>query len=332
MRALWSAAWTYWRWSSLARMIATTIWFALVAPPCLIACSASFSDITGLTDGAKVSDWFALFDDETQAHLGDQLETMPANARGVVRSHGQRIRITQEPRGESGDEYEQLISVKLVLDASIAAPAAVPAPMHAPSSAPMDSLTASSTLSTPSLPVALDATSTLPTLETDSVSGLPARQTMVNKFQGWLQSANTDSRYVAMMVDLSDSTLNEDTKSHTKGLTSKTDPKAQPLPSASSAAVDRTLQDLAVYRAADRLSRTLSSDTLLGRLSDDRLLIIRELEADEAPRMLAKGIRRSLGSLGGLLDSPKAVRINTVNVSAKQGASAEGLVTRLENR
>ncbi len=87
-----------------------------------------------------------------------------------------------------------------------------------------------------------------------------------------------------------------------------------------------------MYRAADRLTQTLRTNTLLGRLSDHRLLIIKQLANDEAPRMLATGIRQSLGSLGGLLGSNDTVRINTVNICGKPGASAEGLVSRLENR
>lgn len=166
---------------------------------------------------------------------------------------------------------------------------------------------------------------------TDSVSGLPARQTVINSFQQWLQAAKSNSRYVAMAVDLSDSGISEYTKSNTNETALAGSDDSQAVEAAMSA-IDRTMQDLAVYRAADRLSRTLSSNTLLGRLNKDCLVIIRKLEADEAPRMLAKGIRKSLGSLGGLIGSPDAVRINTVNISAQSGASAEGLVTRLENR
>jgi len=166
---------------------------------------------------------------------------------------------------------------------------------------------------------------------TVSVSGLPARQTVINDFQRQLQSAKNNSRYVAMMIDLSDSGISEDTKNNTPDYLGEFADDSQAV-EATASAIDRTMQDLAVYRAADRLSRTLSSNTLLGQLNKDCLVIIRELEADEAPRMLAKGIRRSLGSLGGLIGSPDAVRINTVNIRAQSGASAEGLVTRLENR
>jgi len=278
----------------------------------LMAASASFSQITGLKVGATSDQWFAGFDADSKAAIGDQIAKVPNNARVVLEQSQQTVRITHEPRCDAHDDNEHLVSVKWVLDAV----------------EPTEPL-ANDTLVVP--PPTLTTTANLPTPETDSVSGLPARQTVVNKFQRWLQAANDNSRYVAMTVDLSDSTLNDDTKSHTDDAEPLS--KVNAVSSTNTAsAVDRTLQDLAVYRAADRLTRTLSANTLLGRLNDDRLLIIRELEADEAPRMLAKGIRRSLGSLGGLLETPEAVRINTVNVSAKAGTTAEGLVTRLENR
>ena len=273
----------------------------------LLSCSVSFTDITGLSEGAHTSDWLEGLQADSREKLGMRLADFPKKCQAIVRSHGQSIRIVRESSCDASDDNEHLMSVKLVLTA----------PPAQTTNASVSTTAASA--------------KNLPTLETDSVSGLPARQTVVRNFQRWLGRATENSRYVAMTIDLSNSELlvTAAEQAHPPVLT-------QPINADSSRAnasnTDRTLQNLAVYRAADRLSQTLSSNTLLGRLNDDRLLIIRELEADEAPRMLAKGIRRSLGSLGGLLGSPEAVRINTVNISAKHGASAEGLVTRLENR
>jgi len=274
----------------------------------LIACSQAFSDMTGLKEGSTASDWFNVFQPSSRIQLGTELSELPNQARAVVSAHGMTLRINREPINHETTADEQLISVKVIVDSS----SALPAP------------------------------------ETDSVSGLPARQTVVNKFQRLLHTADNHARYVAMMIDLSHTISGDNSAEQLERIQADIDmelddsTQAAPLPQIMplvkrtivpvTTAVDRTLQDLAIYRAADRLSRTLSANTIVGRLSDDRLLIIRALEANEAPRMLAKGIRRSLGSLGGLLGSPEAVRINTVNVSASEGASAEGFVTRLENR
>ncbi len=320
----------------------------------LLSCSPSFADITGLSEGASTRDWLNGLDEQSRAELGEKLDDFPEDYRAAVRSHGQTIRIAREPSCDGFDDNEHLISVKLVLPSAVSTASAealtkaselaadMAAIMAMTPSEDDDDLTsadatainatsAHSLTLTQVLPSATAVMNTLPTQETDSVSGLPARQTVVNKFQRWLQRPNDKARYVAMTVELSGRALSSDTKSHTQ--VSQASTAASPLiQTRSTSPIDRTLQDLAVYRAADRLSRSLSPKTLLGRLSDNRLLIIRELDVNEAPRMLAKGIRRSLGSLGGLLGSPEAVRINTVNIIATQGASAEGLVSRLENR
>lgn len=326
----------------------------------LLSCSAAFSDITGLSEGASTTEWLGLLDPKAKAELGDKLEDFPDNARASVLAHGRTIRIAREQSCEASDDNEQLISVKLVMGSTIdtvsqspilpktapnAAAKAAHKSTHKPSleaitqavvqSVEADATRPSDTGKLPTLKRVVgrgaNFAPTADTTDTDSVSGLPERQAVVQNFQQWLLQASENSRYVAMTVDLSETVLIDDTKSNTvKNHAAGAAHSA--MACAVTSHVDRTLQDLAVYRAADRLSETLNSKTLLGRLSNDRLLIIRELEANEAPRMLAKGIRRSLGSLGGLLGSPDLVRINTVNISARRGASAETLVTRLENR
>ena len=295
----------------------------------LLSCSPSFSDITGLREGASTTDWLQTLQENSRAQLGQSLNDFPKSARAVVSTHKQTIRMAREPLCDAADDNEHLISVKLVLQRKTAVEKAVEPEAVKTASKPTPAIQPPETamMPSPSLSPAQNGTA----LNSDSVSGLPARQTVVKNFQRWLQGAEKNSRYVAMTVDLSSSELVEEVIEPAQS-TPNTMPMSSGKKPSDSTNTERTLQNLAVFRAADRLTRLLSSNTLLGRLNDDRLLIIRELEADEAPRMLAKGIRRSLGSLGGLLGSPEAVRINTVNISAKQGASAEGLVTRLENR
>ncbi len=322
----------------------------------LLACSPGFSAITGMVEGSRTEEWLSSFAKESAAQLGQNIDHWPTQFRAMMNEQNQAIRIDREVSCEGSDDNEHLLSVKLVVAAEHKAlpkkGSKLSQKQPQKSAVAKTGRRASKPVSgrfpkIPTLtntvpdPCALDARALDPSAhldfgnldpnETDSVSGLPARQTVINNFQRWLAAAKNNSRYVAMTVDLSDSGISEYTKSNTSLPTHDTCDDSQVIEDTVSA-IDRTMQDLAVYRAADRLSRTLSSNTLLGRLNKDCLVIIRELEADEAPRMLAKGIRRSLGSLGGLIGSPDAVRINTVNVSAQSGTSAEGLVTRLENR
>lgn len=321
----------------------------------LLACSPGFSAITSMEEGANAEDWLANISLDSNENLGQDLDHWPAMIRARINDQNQPIRIERETSCEGSDDNEHLFSVKLVVagesDAesvgnlvptlqphkqplnkkSAKSPQKIAAVRHGKRAAkPMSNRNAKvPTLTRAVTNIDLGTANIEST--TDSVSGLPARQTVINDFQRWLHAGKDNSRYIAMTVDLSTSGILEDTKSHSSDMSEEAANESQVV-EATVSAIDRTLQDLAVYRAADRLSKILSANTLLGRLNNDCLVIIRELEADEAPRMLAKGIRRSLGSLGGLIGSPDAVRINTVNINAQSGASAEGLVTRLENR
>jgi len=328
----------------------------------LLACSPSFSAITGLLEGASTADWLDNLTLGSDSQLGQDLDHWPAKFRATIDDQNQSIRIEREISGDGSDDNEHLFNVKLVVasnsvNATVQADTSSTLKKSTKSAQKQPLKTAAARYSTRTSKPVSGRFAKIPTLTktvttvrpnteassamnienqtvsalTVSVSGLPARQTVINDFQRQLQSAKNNSRYVAMMIDLSDSRISEDTKNNTPDYLGEFADDSQAV-EATASAIDRTMQDLAVYRAADRLSRTLSSNTLLGQLNKDCLVIIRELEADEAPRMLAKGIRRSLGSLGGLIGSPDAVRINTVNIRAQSGASAEGLVTRLENR
>jgi len=255
----------------------------------LLCCSAAFTDITGLSDGASTNDWLQSLEENSRAQFGQCLAEFPNNCRVVVKEHGKTVRISRETLCEASDDNEHLISVKLVLQTTTQpAPQKTALPRPAPASPPKLTVV-------PASPGAKNRN----TGEIGAALDIPARQTVVNNFQHRLQRAAKNSRYVAMTVDLSQSSLVDETLDHSEPVFLDLAPFVGKN-TAKPAKTDRTLHDLAIYRAADRLSQALRSNTLLGRLKDDRLLIIHELETDEAPRMLAKVIQRSLGSLGGL--------------------------------
>jgi len=148
----------------------------------------------------------------------------------------------------------------------------------------------------------------VPEQNTDSVTGLLARDSMLQGFQRLLQSGRHSKRYTALLVQLV--TAEE---------------------SARTAVVNRTLQDLTIYRAADTLQRNFVGNTLVGRVSHNALLLIRPSTAVDASRLAANRVRDVLGSLGGLLDAPNEIRINTLNLAAT-AMSASEVVARLERR
>ena len=143
---------------------------------------------------------------------------------------------------------------------------------------------------------------------TDSVTGLLARDSVLQGFQRLLHSGRQTKRYTAMLVQL----LTSDEASRTT-------------------AVSRTLQDLTIYRAAEMLQENFVGNTLLGRVSHDALLLIRPSTAVDASRLAANRVREVLGSLGGLLDAPNELRINTLNLAATSLSAAE-VISRLERQ
>jgi GGDEF domain-containing protein len=151
-------------------------------------------------------------------------------------------------------------------------------------------------------------TKNIPELATDSVTGLLARDSVLQGFQRLLHSGRQTKRYTAMLVQL----LTSDEASRTT-------------------AVSRTLQDLTIYRAAEMLQQNFVGNTLLGRVSHDALLLIRPSTAVDASRLAANRVREVLGSLGGLLDAPNELRINTLNLAATSLSAAE-VISRLERR
>lgn len=92
--------------------------------------------------------------------------------------------------------------------------------------------------------------------------------------------------------------------------------------------LERTLADLAVYRAAEALRDAFPDRLLLGRTRRDTLLL---LGAGGDTRVRARALRDRLGTLGGLVDHAGEIRIDSLTGQAMSIATPD-LVERLEQR
>jgi len=142
----------------------------------------------------------------------------------------------------------------------------------------------------------------------DPATGLLVRDALVERFEAMLVNARESSRYTAMRV-LLPGTLEE-----------------RPADG-----VGRAYEDLLVLRAAEALRGRFQGETLLGRAGRSALLVVRPGHRGEASRDLAAQVRETLGSLGGFIERPSAVRIHTLTLPAK-AMSARAVVERLEAR
>lgn len=143
----------------------------------------------------------------------------------------------------------------------------------------------------------------------DVATGLPARTTVMERFQKMLQSEIKAPRFTATLVRI---------------LTDK-NTKEQ-------SGAEKTVQDLTLYRAADALQKRMVQGTILGRVNQNALLLIQSSDIEPASRDGANRVRKTLGSLGGLIDSERDVRINTMTLPAKTRISVDEVVARLESR
>lgn len=144
---------------------------------------------------------------------------------------------------------------------------------------------------------------------TDPVTGLLVRDALVECFDEMLTASRATRRYTAMRVSLSGQG-----KGH--------EPDG----------VGRTFEDLLVLRAAEALRNRFRGPTLLGRSGRSALLVVRPGHPGEASRDLAGRVRETLGSLGGFIDRPSAVRIDTLTLRGGNALSARAVVERLERR
>ncbi len=141
----------------------------------------------------------------------------------------------------------------------------------------------------------------------DIATGLRARISVLEKFQQMLTSEIKAPRFTALLVSI---LTNNDTSQQSVAA--------------------KNVQDLTLFRAADTLQKQLGSGTILGRINKNALLLIQSSHDEPVSRDAANRVRKSLGSLGGLIDAKTDIRINTMNLPAKTSISANEVVARLE--
>lgn len=141
----------------------------------------------------------------------------------------------------------------------------------------------------------------------DMATGLPARTSVMERIQSMLQSDIQAPRFTAMLVRI----LTDKNKSEQSG-------------------AEKTVQDFTLYRAADALQKQMVQGTIMGRINKNALLLIQSSDIEPASRDAANRVRKTIGSLGGLIDSDTDVRINTMNLPAKTNISVDEMVARLE--
>lgn len=145
----------------------------------------------------------------------------------------------------------------------------------------------------------------LPDLETDSVTGLLVRDSFTQRLQSLLQSPGNTNRYTAVLITLPI----PDNASHFSG-------------------VDRTVQDLLIYRAANSIEQHFKGNTLLGRIGINTLLLARPANSEQS-RKLALRVKAAIGSLGGLIEDPASVFIKTLTLPPNTLSAIE-VMERLE--
>jgi GGDEF domain-containing protein len=145
----------------------------------------------------------------------------------------------------------------------------------------------------------------LPDLETDSVTGLLVRASFTQRLQSLLQSSGSKKRYTAILISLP----TPENPSHFSG-------------------VDRTVQDLLIYRAANTIEQHFKGNTLLGRTGINTLLLATPTSGGQS-RKLALRVKAAIGRLGGLIDDPASIYIKTLTL-APNTLSAIEVMERLE--
>jgi len=148
---------------------------------------------------------------------------------------------------------------------------------------------------------------TAPQKKRDAATGLPARNSVMHRFQKMLQSDIKAPRFTAMLVRI---------------LTDKNTKEKS--------GAEKTVQDLTLYRAADALQKRMAAGTLLGRVNQNALLLIQSSDVEPASRDAANRVRETIGSLGGLINAETDVRINTMTLPAKTRISVDEVVSKLE--
>ncbi len=144
------------------------------------------------------------------------------------------------------------------------------------------------------------------TLE-DSETDTQFQPTVMARLQKLLHTEIKAPRFTAMLVRI---------------LTEKPNPDIQDS--------DTSVQELTLSRAKDALRNQMQQGTILDQVNSNALLLIQSSDIEPTSRDAANRVREWLGSLDGLIDSDKDVRINTMSLPAKTRISVDEVVARLE--
>ncbi len=163
----------------------------------------------------------------------------------------------------------------------------------------------------------------------DNATGLPSRDTVLDRFRKMLLSDVKAPRFTAMLVSIfneHDTKTNNESgrKRGTRTNRVASDAQGKRLRS------QTNVQDLTLHRAADALQKCIAQSTIYGRIGQNALLLIQPSDVEPVPRDAANRVRQSLGSLGGLIDGQNDVHINTMNLPSTTTFSADEVVQQLE--
>lgn len=142
----------------------------------------------------------------------------------------------------------------------------------------------------------------------DRATGLPSRTTVMQRFTQMLRSDVKAPRFTALLVNI------------------LADQQSRPGQSG----IDKNVQDLTLYRAADAIQHCVAASTIFGRINKNALLLIQPSDIEPASRDAANRVRASLGTLGGLIDADSDIHINTMNLPSSTTISADEVVKKLE--
>jgi len=155
----------------------------------------------------------------------------------------------------------------------------------------------------------------------DAATGLPTRMAATERFELELDS----QRLTFDTLDLNDTSA--------KAVERRTVMLLQFVDVANNqedSVVDQNLQDLILCRAANTLQTHLQSNRLLGRTDRQSLLVLFKGESNTISRHAANWVRERLGTLDGLIEPEKNVRIYTMNLASNIRLTADEIVCRLE--
>lgn len=142
-------------------------------------------------------------------------------------------------------------------------------------------------------------------LNSDSVTGLLTGSAFISRWRTWVSGLRQSQRYVAMLINLPDVR----SESGCSG-------------------INHTLQDLLVFRASSAIEQHLANKAIVGRTRHNSLLLLQTADC-ASPRKSALSIKALLGSLGGLIDDPSSITIQTLTLTPGSLSAADVLM-RLE--